>query len=63
MMPECDGDDESHGGEPSATEAVEVTMPRELLREIDAFAAHHGFESPDAVVAAALAQRDEEPEE
>jgi len=39
--------------------AIEATLPSELLREIDEFAARHGYESPDAVVAAALAQRDD----
>jgi len=39
--------------------AVEATLPSELLCEIDEFAARHGYESPDAVVAAALARRED----
>ena len=39
---------------------IDVALSKELLREIDEFAAHHGYENPDAVVAAALARRAEE---
>lgn len=39
---------------------VDVALSGELLREIDEFAAHHGYENPDAVVAAALARQAEE---
>jgi metal-responsive CopG/Arc/MetJ family transcriptional regulator len=41
------------------TVTIEAELPGELLREIDAFAARHGYESPDTVVAAALARRSE----
>jgi len=46
--------------EPPETVPIEAELPAELLREIDAFAARHGYESPDAVVAAALGRRTEE---
>jgi metal-responsive CopG/Arc/MetJ family transcriptional regulator len=49
-----DGDDEA-----ASREEITVPMPRELLREIDEFATHNGYESPDAVVAAALDGEDE----
>lgn len=62
MVPASDGEEDSPG-EASGAETVEVAMPRELLREVDAFAAYHGFESPDAVVAAALERHGEESEE
>jgi len=35
---------------------VEVTLPQELLRDIDAFAVQHGYESPSAVIREALEQ-------
>jgi metal-responsive CopG/Arc/MetJ family transcriptional regulator len=44
-----DGDDED-----ASCAEITVSMPRELLRDIDEFATHNGYESPDAVVAAAL---------
>jgi metal-responsive CopG/Arc/MetJ family transcriptional regulator len=54
-MTEDDGDDEAvrHA-------EITVSMPRELLRDIDEFATHNGYESPDAVVAAALEREDDE---
>jgi metal-responsive CopG/Arc/MetJ family transcriptional regulator len=50
------------GSDGAATETVpiEAALSSELLREIDEFAARHGYESPDAVVAAALARRADE---
>jgi len=50
-----DGDDED-----ASRAEITVSMPRELLRDIDEFATHNGYESPDAVVAAALENRDDE---
>ena len=61
MKTEGDGDEAGADGESPRT--VTVEMSRELLRDIDAFAAHHGYESPDAVVAAALARANEESED
>jgi len=49
-------------GDRTATETapIEAALSSELLREIDEFAARHGYENPDAVVAAALARQGEE---
>ncbi len=38
---------------------VTVRLPRDLLEEIDAFAARRGYAGPDAVVAEALDRRTE----
>jgi len=40
------------------TVAVEVTLPRELLSDIDEYATHHGYTTPSAVVTQALAERE-----
>jgi metal-responsive CopG/Arc/MetJ family transcriptional regulator len=50
-----DGDDEA-----ASRAEITVSLPRELLRDIDEFATHNGYESPDAVVAAALEREDED---
>jgi len=44
--------------EPVAVD-VEVELPRELLYEMDQFAAQHGYENPSAVVRRALDAREE----
>lgn len=38
---------------------IEVRLPKELLEEIDAFAARRGYASPDAVVREALERTDQ----
>ena len=40
-------------------DAVEVELPGELLRDIDEYAARHGYENPGAVVRAALDDAEE----
>ena len=37
-----------------ACDGIDVTLSRELLREIDAYAVHHGYENPSAVVSEAI---------
>ena len=37
------------------TVAVEVTLPRSLLEDIDNYAVRHGYRSPSSVVSDALA--------
>jgi Arc/MetJ-type ribon-helix-helix transcriptional regulator len=41
-------------------DSVEVELPGELLRDIDEYAARHGYESPGAVVRAALDDAEED---
>jgi metal-responsive CopG/Arc/MetJ family transcriptional regulator len=51
-----DTDDETQADAAQEAVAVQVPLSSDLLEAIDEFAAHNGYETPDAVVREALAR-------
>jgi len=58
-----DTDDETQPDAPREQVPIQVPLSRDLLRAIDEFAAHNGYETPDAVVREALARAREQRDE